>query len=183
MVGVYGWGFPGHSNGKESACNVGNPGLIPGWGRSSGEGNGKPLQCSCLEKSMDRRAGWATVHGVEKSWTWLSDITIIITGVNSGPGGKESACQCRRCRSHGFDPWVGKIPWRRKWKPTPVVLAWRIPWTEEPVGYSPWGHRESHTTRPRAQAEKRLSNIANILKWKGKWSRSVVSDSLGPCEL
>ena len=144
MVRVYGWGFPGDSNGKESACNVGNPGLIPGWGRSSGEGNGKPLQCSCLKKSMDRRAWWATVHGVEKSWTWLSDLTIIIIGVNSGPGGKESACQCRRCRRHGFDPWVVKIPWRRKWKPIPVFLpgkshGQRSLWATVP------GVTESHT--------------------------------------
>ena len=48
--------------------------------------------------------------------------------------GKESSCQCRRCKRCGFDPWVGKIPWRRKWKPIPVFLAWKIPWTEEPGG-------------------------------------------------
>ena len=40
--------------------------------------------------------------------------------------------QCRRCRRHGFDPWVGKIPWRRKWQPTPVLLPGKIPWTEKP---------------------------------------------------
>ena len=62
-------GFPGSSAGKESACNVGDVGLIPGLGRSPGEGNGNPLQCSCLENSMDRGAWQATVHGVEKSWT------------------------------------------------------------------------------------------------------------------
>ena len=66
MVGVYGWGFPGHSNGKESACNVGNPGLIPGWGRSSGEGNGKPLQCSCLENSMDKEPGGLQSMGLKR---------------------------------------------------------------------------------------------------------------------
>ena len=47
-------GFPGGSDGKASACNVGDPGSIPGWGRSSGEGNGNPLQYSCLENSMDK---------------------------------------------------------------------------------------------------------------------------------
>ena len=47
-------GFPGGSDGKESACNVGDPGLIPGSGRSPGEGNGNPLQYSCLENFMDR---------------------------------------------------------------------------------------------------------------------------------
>ena len=48
--------FPGSLVGKESACNAGNPGLIPGWGRSPGEGNGNPLQYSCLENLMDRGA-------------------------------------------------------------------------------------------------------------------------------
>ena len=60
-------GFPGGSDGKESACNVGDPGLIPWLGRSPGEGNGYPLQYSCLENSMDRGAwqlqfmGWQRV--------------------------------------------------------------------------------------------------------------------------
>ena len=65
--------FPGGSDGKESACNTGDPCLIPGSGRSSGEGNGNPLQYSCLENFMDRGAWQATVHGVTKSWTQLSD--------------------------------------------------------------------------------------------------------------
>ena len=60
---------------KASACNAGDPGSIPGWGRSSGEGNGNPLWYSCLENSMDGGAWWATVHGVTKSWTQLSDFT------------------------------------------------------------------------------------------------------------
>ena len=57
-------GFPLTSDGKASACNAGDPGSIPGLERSSGEGNGNPLQYSCLENSMDRGAWWATVHGV-----------------------------------------------------------------------------------------------------------------------
>ena len=62
-------GFPGGSDGKESACNAGDLGLIPGLGRSPGEGNGNPLQYSCLESPMDRGAWWATVHGVIESDT------------------------------------------------------------------------------------------------------------------
>ena len=62
-------GSPGGSDGKESACSVRDPGLIPGSGRSPGEGNGNPLQYSCLENSKDRGAWWATVHGVAKSRT------------------------------------------------------------------------------------------------------------------
>ena len=62
-------GFPGGSDGKESACNAGDLGFIPGWGRSPEEGNGNPLQYSCLGSPMDRGAWWATVHGVTKSLT------------------------------------------------------------------------------------------------------------------
>ena len=65
--------LPVGSDGKESACNTGDPGSIPGSGRSPGEGNGNPLQYFCLENSMDRGAWWATVHVVAKSWTRLSD--------------------------------------------------------------------------------------------------------------
>ena len=57
-------GFPGVSDGKESACNAGDLGSIPGLGRSPGEGNGNPFQYSYLENSMDRGAWQATVHGV-----------------------------------------------------------------------------------------------------------------------
>ena len=59
----------GGSDGKESACSAGDVGLIPGLGRSSGEGNGNPLQYSCLENSMDRGSCWAIVHGVESDTT------------------------------------------------------------------------------------------------------------------
>ena len=61
--------FPGGSDGKESAFSVGDLGLIPGLGRSLGEGNGNPLQYSCLENPMDGGAWRATVHGVAKSRT------------------------------------------------------------------------------------------------------------------
>ena len=67
-------GFPGGSDGKASACNAGDLGLIPGSGRSPGEGNGNPLQYFCLENSIDRGAWWATVHGVAKSQTQLNDL-------------------------------------------------------------------------------------------------------------
>ena len=58
--------FPGDSVGKESACNAGDTGLIPGSGKSPGEGHGKLCQYSCLENPMDRGVWWATVHGVER---------------------------------------------------------------------------------------------------------------------
>ena len=69
-------GFPGGSEGKESACNRGDLGLIPESGRSPGEGNGNPLQYSCLENSMDRGAQWAIVHGVRKELNMTEQQTL-----------------------------------------------------------------------------------------------------------
>ena len=71
--------FPGGSDGKASVYNAGDPGSVPGSGRSSGEGNGNPLQYYCLENPLDRGAWYATVHGVAKSWTRLSDFTYLLT--------------------------------------------------------------------------------------------------------
>ena len=62
-------GFAGDSDGKESAGNTGDPGSIPGLGRSPGEGNGNPLQYAYLENSMDKGARLVTVHGITKSQT------------------------------------------------------------------------------------------------------------------
>ena len=64
------------------AYNAGDLGSIPGAVRSSGEGNGNPLQYSCLENPMDGEAWWATVHGVAKSWTRLSDFTFTFSFLN-----------------------------------------------------------------------------------------------------
>ena len=66
-------GFPGDLDGKESTCSTGDPGLIPGWGGYPKEGNGYPLQYPCLENALDRGAWWATVPGIAKSQTRLSD--------------------------------------------------------------------------------------------------------------
>ena len=63
------WGFPGGSEDKESSCNAGEPGSVPGLGRFPGGGHGNPLQCFCLENPMDRGAWWATGHEVTKSQT------------------------------------------------------------------------------------------------------------------
>ena len=87
-------GFPSGSDSEESACRAGDMGSIPGLGRSPGEGNGIPLQYSCLGNPMDRGAWWAAVHGVTNSQTWLSNFTFTF------------------------------LHWRRKWQPTPVFLPW-----------------------------------------------------------
>ena len=74
--------------------------------------------------------------------TWFLNMR----GLPGGASGKESACQCRRCKRCGFDPWVGKISWRRKWQPTPVFLPGESHGQRSLVGYSLWGHKESDTT-------------------------------------
>ena len=95
--------------GKASACNAGDPGSVPGSGRSPGEGNGSPLQSSCLENPMDGGAWWAAVHGVAR--TRLSDFTVTF---HFHALEKETA-------THSS------------------VLAWRIPGTGEPGGIPSMG--------------------------------------------
>ena len=64
----------------------------------------------------------------------------------SGPSGKGPTRQCRRHKRHGFNPWVGKIPWRRKWQPIPVFLPGESHGQRSMAGYSPWGRKELDTT-------------------------------------
>ena len=84
------WGRPLAQSGKESSCNAGDPGSIPGMGRSPGEENDNPLQYSCLENSMHRGACRATVHGVTKSWTTNTSLSVVndstIEFVEGDPG-------------------------------------------------------------------------------------------------
>ena len=96
-------GFPGGSDGKESSCNAGNLGLISELGRSPGEGNGNPLQYSCLENPMDRGACQATIHGVAKSQTGLGTHTHF----PGGSAGKEFACNAGDL---GSIPGLGRSP-------------------------------------------------------------------------
>ena len=74
----YTQGFPGGSDGKQSACNAGGPGSILGLGRSPGEGKGNSLQYSCLENSIDRGAWQSIVHEVTENWTQLSHYTFTL---------------------------------------------------------------------------------------------------------
>ena len=80
--------------------------------------------------------------------SWAHLISFLSLGLCQWLSSKESACQCRRYRRHGFDAWIGKIPWRRAWQPT--VLAGKIPWTEElgelgSMGLQRVGHSRAHT--------------------------------------
>ena len=85
-VCIFSLGFPGGSVGKESAGNAGDLSSIPGSGRSPGEGNGNPLQYSCLENPMDGGAWWATVHWVTKGRTRLSDFHSLHIFIKVFPG-------------------------------------------------------------------------------------------------
>ena len=60
---------------------------------------------------------------------------------------KRMPCQCRRCKKCGFDPWVRKAPWSRKWQPTPVFLPGKFHGQRSLAGYNPWCHKESDTTK------------------------------------
>ena len=129
-------GFPCGSVGKESACIAGDLGLIPGLGRSPGEGKGYPLQYSGLENSMDY-SSWGCK---ESDMTEQLSLSPYIQDFPGGASGKEPACNAGDMR-YGFNPWVGKIPWRKELLPTPVF------WPGEFHGlFSPWGHKELDTT-------------------------------------
>ena len=97
--------------------------------------------------------------------------------------GKEPGCQCRRHKRHGFNPWVRKIPWRRKWQPTPVFLPGKSRRQRSLVGYSPWGHTESDLTE---QAHVHALGMLRVLLPLASallFSCSVVSNSLQPYKL
>ena len=93
-------GFPCGSDGKDSACNVGDLGSIPGSGRFPGRGHGNPLQYSCLENPMDRGAWWATVHGSTESDTTeqlsISKRTVALQGISPTQGSNPVLLCCRR---------------------------------------------------------------------------------------
>ena len=96
-------GFFDGSAGKESACNEGVLGSIPGLGKSPGGRNGNPLQYSGLENSMDRGAWWATVHRVEKSQMGLNDFDFHFWGFPGSSAGKESTCNA------GAPGWIPEL--------------------------------------------------------------------------
>ena len=81
-----------------------------------------------------------------RPWQWLLALQKILRVLLRFPWWLRESSVCLRCRRPGFDPWVGKIPWRRKWQPTPVLLPGKSHGQRSLVGYSPWGHEESDTT-------------------------------------
>ena len=117
-------GFPGGSDGKESACNAGDQGLIPGSGRSPGEGNGNPLQYSCLENSMDRGAWRAKSHKELDTTEWLThthtDIHPRSPSSKSPAAAAAKSRQSNSVRAHRRQPTRLRRPWDSPGKNTGV---------------------------------------------------------------
>ena len=95
-------------------------------------------------------------------------------GFPGGASGKEPACQCRRHKRRRFSPWVGKIPWRRRWQPTPVFLPGESHGQRSLVVYSPWGHKESDMTEATSCARSKDSGQA----WSSTCSNTVLPPDL-----
>ena len=88
------------------------------------------LICIKFRQNSERRSQYST--SVECKMNLALMLGEPFPGFQGGVRVKESACQCRRCRRHRFDPWVRKIPWQRKWQLISVFLPGKLPWTEEP---------------------------------------------------
>ena len=84
-------------------------------------------------------------------------------GFPGGTSGKEPTCQCRRHKRHRFNPWVGKIPWRRAWQPMPVFLPGKSHGQRSLVGYSPWGLKESDATERLHFTSLLLAHIRSLI--------------------
>ena len=131
-----------------SAGDIRDTGSIPELGRSPGGRHGKPhsLQYSSLENSMDY-----IVHEVSKCQSQLNNFHFHkmhkkflwkFIFINLFPGSSDGRI-CLQYEKPGFNPWVGKIPWRWKWQPTPVFLPGKFHGWRTLAGYSPWGHKKT----------------------------------------
>ena len=134
-------GFPGGSEGKTSAYNAGHLGSIPGSGRSPGELNGYPLQYSCLENSMDRGDWWATVHGITKNRTRLSDFHPFTPSLiyNWAFPVAQRLKRLPAMQETWIRPLGREDPLEKEMSTHSSILAWKIPWTEELGGLQSMG--------------------------------------------
>ena len=113
----------------------------------------EPMTCvhEVLASSREWNQIWKYENLSTKSYK-VNDTGHTCYGLPWWFSGKEPVYQCRKCRRHGFGPWVGKSPWRRKWQPTPVFLPGESNGQRSLADYSPWGHKESgmteHTRMP-----------------------------------
>ena len=97
---------------------------------------------------------------------WQQSVGVKISKNVDSPGGasgKESACHCRRLRRFRFDPKVRKIPWRRKWQPTPVFLPRKFHGQRSLVGYSPWGSKETDMIEHLSTMSKNVHKIMYLV--------------------
>ena len=142
--------FPGSSVSKESACNAGDQGLILGLGRSPRDGNGNPLQYSCLENPVDRGAWWASVHGVAQSWTWLKRLSVhACIGERNGNPLQCSCLENPRDRGAWWAAIYGVAQsqtWLKRHSSSSQFSSWKILWPQEPGGLQSIGSQESDTT-------------------------------------
>ena len=120
-----------------------------------------PLVRNQQRRSMDRKKGPLYMCKVTtKSYACALKASKIPPGF---PWWLRGYSVCLECRKPGFDPWVGKIPWRRKWQPTPVLLPGESHGGRSLVGYSPWGRKESDTT------ERLYLLTYSIWRWELWW--------------
>ena len=89
---------------------------------------------------------WFRIHLPSRKMVLINLFEGQQMGIPSDASDKEPTCQCRRHKRRGFDPWLGKIPWRRARQPTPVFLSRESHGQRSLAGCSPWGHKESDTT-------------------------------------
>ena len=105
-------------------------------------------------KQADTQVNMTCLYDIKKLYVYM---------IFGGDSGKEPACQSRRCRRHGFDPWVRKTPRRRKWQPTPPVFPGGSHGQRSLVGYSPQGRKESDTSEATYHACTIVKHITNDL--------------------
>ena len=117
--------------------------------------------CAWRIQWTEEPGGLQSVGWQKVSWTRLKRLSMHISGEKvkrnkkgykrkwgflGGASGKEPTCKCRRHKRHGFDPWIRKIPWRRAWQPTPVLLPGESHGQRNLAGYRPWSCKKSDTT-------------------------------------
>ena len=117
-------------------------------------------ECVCEWEKSSENIDWGVMNTFGKANSQIRNLQIMrmtvsqvlwlyyfISGLPMWHSGKESIWQCRRCKRHGFDPWVRKIPWSRKWQPAPVFWPGKFHGQRCLVSYSPWGGKHSHKTK------------------------------------
>ena len=104
----------------------------------------------CFLLTLDKK------HNLARLYPEFVVYTCALAGPPRGHSGKESACQCRRYRRPGFNPSIGKIPWRRKWQPTPAFLPGKSHGQRTLAGYSPWGHKTRQDLATKQQQQYNL---------------------------